>query len=145
MLCLPCFWADWHHRGRLTSDGTTCYYLGIDAEQFCSVATRHGGPLWQYLQILGILLIGAVESSDEDDNFVTDLCFPEAQFANLRGRALEFAATVQRNQDITKATNALNPLKNISRPNFSRSMPPSRSSTKDLVRSEGETILDTRL
>ena len=109
------------------------------------MATRHGGPLWQYLQILGILLIGAVESSDEDDNFVTDLCFPEAQFANLRGRALEFAATVQRNQDITKATNALNPLKNISRPNFSRSMPPSRSSTKDLVRSEGETILDTRL
>ena len=29
VLCLPCFWADWHHRGRLASEDSTCYYVGI--------------------------------------------------------------------------------------------------------------------
>eukprot|EP00438_Fugacium_kawagutii_P031478 Skav222647 [mRNA] locus=scaffold10:462694:474269:- [translate_table: standard] len=31
VLCLPCFWADWHHRGRMTSEDVTCYYVGIEA------------------------------------------------------------------------------------------------------------------
>ena len=30
VLCLPCLWAEWLHRGRLTAnDGTTAYYNGM--------------------------------------------------------------------------------------------------------------------
>ena len=97
VLCLPCFWADWHHRGRMSSDTATCYYIGIHAESFCHLATKHGGPLWQYLQIFGILLVGHIESMDEEDTLITDLNLPEETFSKLTERAQDFAATV-RNQ-----------------------------------------------
>ena len=33
VLCLPCLWADWHHRGRLTASTGTCYYGKINADE----------------------------------------------------------------------------------------------------------------
>ena len=128
VLCLPVFWADWHHRGRLSSEDTTCYFVGIDAEKFCLTATRNGGPLWQFLQIFGILLVGHIEGLDEEETLVTDLSLPEEEYGNLTERAELFAATVRRNSDIASKVSALNPLRTISRPNFSRGPTTSRSS-----------------
>ena len=63
VLCLPCLWAEWLHRGRLTANGgTTAYYNGINCEKFCSLVKQHGNPLWQYLQIYGILVIGEIDA-----------------------------------------------------------------------------------
>lgn len=121
VLCLPVFWADWHHRGRLTSEDSTCYFVGIDAEKFCLAATRNGGPLWQFLQIFGILLVGHIEGLDEEETLVTDLSLPEEEYASLTERAELFAATVRRNTEISSSKmSVLNPLRTISRPNFSR-------------------------
>lgn len=134
VLCLPCFWADWHHRGRLASEDATCYYVGIQAEQFCGAATKHGGPLWQFLQIFGILLVGQIESSDEAESWVTDLCLSEESMSNLIERSQAFAATVRKNLDVSKAS-VLNPLRTITRPTFSRSF---GKSNELLVELEGE-------
>ena len=39
------------------------YYNGINCEKFCSLVKQHGSPLWQYLQIYGILVPGSLESN----------------------------------------------------------------------------------
>ncbi|CAK9039765.1 cGMP-gated cation channel alpha-1 (Cyclic nucleotide-gated cation channel 1) (Cyclic nucleotide-gated channel alpha-1) (CNG channel alpha-1) (CNG-1) (CNG1) (Cyclic nucleotide-gated channel [Durusdinium trenchii] len=123
VLCMPCFWADWHHRGRMTAENAACYYIGVHAECFCNLATKNGGPLWQFLQIFGILLVGHIEGMDEEHTLMTDLGLPEEEFAKLTLRAQEFACTVRDNHklDVHSQTNALNPLKNLTKPSFSRS------------------------
>jgi hypothetical protein len=46
VLCLPCFWADWHHRGRLASEDATCYYVGI---QVTWKSEGERGTLWLFV------------------------------------------------------------------------------------------------
>mmetsp|Transcript_29091 Transcript_29091/g.67469 ORF Transcript_29091/g.67469 Transcript_29091/m.67469 type:complete len:721 (+) Transcript_29091:36-2198(+) len=92
VLCLPSLWADWQHRGRLTAEYGTCYYIRIEADKFCSIATQYGGPLWQYLQIFGILLIGAVDNRDEQGIMVSDLGFDEKETDRIVMRAQRIAA-----------------------------------------------------
>ena len=106
VLCLPCFWADWHHRGRMTADLGTCYYFGISSEKFCNLSANHGGPLWQYLQIFGILLVGAVEVLDERGSLVTDMCFPEEELTPLMLRSERFATVINSHSDVLTATAA---------------------------------------
>ena len=96
VFCLPCIWAEWNHRGRLTANtGKICYYNGVDAATFANLVKKHGSPLWQhldaidscskfvfvlgticdlrqrYLQIFGILLIGEVEHMDGEAPYQT--------------------------------------------------------------------------
>ncbi|CAE7589521.1 KCNH2 [Symbiodinium natans] len=99
VLCLPSLWADWQHRGRLTAEYGTCYYIKIDAEKFCSIATQYGGPLWQYLQIFGILLIGAVDNRDELGMWVSDLGFEENELDRIVMRAQRIAAIMNAHAD----------------------------------------------
>lgn len=99
VLCLPSLWADWQHRGRLTAEYGTCYYMKIDAEKFCSIATQYGGPLWQYLQIFGILLIGAVDNRDEQGIMITDLGFEEKELDRVVMRAQRIAAIMNAHAD----------------------------------------------
>ncbi|CAJ1385449.1 unnamed protein product [Effrenium voratum] len=91
ILCLPCFWAEWQHVGRLTAmhAGGTCYYFGINANDFCNLAMRSGKPLYRYLQVFGILLVGAYETI-EGGEVLTDLCLPPEQLKELAGRAARF-------------------------------------------------------
>ena len=80
VICMASLWANWYHRGRnlavtwqtkrretkgfgsgLTASTGTCFYVGIQCEEFGRLASSHGGPLWQYLQVFGMLLVGTVE------------------------------------------------------------------------------------
>eukprot|EP00439_Symbiodinium_sp_Y106_P086557 s46_g34.t1 len=105
VLCLPCLWAEWLHRGRLTANGgTTAYYNGINCEKFCSLVKQHGNPLWQYLQIYGILVIGEIEHMDAEDIFVTDKTLAEDKMHDIATRAGRFADMVNSRHDSEKAS-----------------------------------------
>ena len=100
VLCLPCLWAEWLHRGRLTANGgTTAYYNGIDCDKFCGLVKQHGNPLWQYLQIYGILVVSEIEHMDAEDIFVTDLPLGEAKMDDIATRAGRFANLVNSRQE----------------------------------------------
>lgn len=93
VLCLPALWAEWTHRGRLTANCGLCYYNGIDCEQFCSLAINFGGVLCHYLKILGILLVGAIESLDEEAIHVTDVSVQtHVPLTGIVHRATQFAS-----------------------------------------------------
>ncbi|CAE7421219.1 per1 [Symbiodinium pilosum] len=95
VFCLPCIWAEWLHRGRLTANtGKTCYYNGLDCVKFANLVKQHGSPLWQYLQIYGILLIGEVEHMDAEDIWVTDKALADRKMDDIAGRAQRFADIV---------------------------------------------------
>ncbi|CAE7456056.1 unnamed protein product [Symbiodinium sp. CCMP2456] len=95
VFCLPCIWAEWNHRGRLTANtGKICYYNGVDAVTFANLVKKHGSPLWQYLQIFGILLIGEVEHMDGEDIWVTDKCLSDSKMDDVAARAQRFADIV---------------------------------------------------
>lgn len=86
VLCLPTLWAEWKYKGRLCATYGAAYYMGVSSHRFCEVAAEHGGPLWQYLHILGILLLGSIESS----KIRTDLTYPET-LEELGARATKYA------------------------------------------------------
>lgn len=95
VFCLPCIWAEWNHRGRLTANtGKICYYNGVDAATFANLVKKHGSPLWQYLQIFGILLIGEVEHMDGEDIWVTDKGLADSKMDDIAARAQRFADIV---------------------------------------------------
>jgi len=105
VLCLPCLWAEWLHRGRLTANGgTTAYYNGINCEKFCSLVKQHGNPLWQNLQIYGILVIGEIEHMDAEDIFVTDKTLAEDKMHDIATRAGRFADMVNNRHESEKAS-----------------------------------------
>ncbi|CAE7258640.1 unnamed protein product, partial [Symbiodinium pilosum] len=105
VLCLPCFWAEWLHRGRLTANGgTTAYYNGINCEKFCSLVKQHGSPLWQYLQIYGILVIGEIEHLDAEDIFVTDKSLRAAKMDDIAARASRFGEMINSRHGHQKAS-----------------------------------------
>eukprot|EP00434_Breviolum_minutum_P016996 symbB.v1.2.014995.t1/scaffold1092.1/size138572/6 len=86
VLCLPSLWAEWKYKGRLVASFGSAYYVGLCSIKFCEVASEHGGPLWQYLQILGILLLGLVEASSTRSDFILPHLIPE-----LSSRASKYA------------------------------------------------------
>ncbi|CAE7656504.1 Kcnh6 [Symbiodinium sp. CCMP2456] len=73
VLCLPSLWAEWHHAGHLTATFGTCFYVGIDCQQFCTLAASFGGPLCEYLKVLGILLLGQIEAAQGMNLVITDI------------------------------------------------------------------------
>ncbi|CAE7292067.1 Kcnh7 [Symbiodinium sp. CCMP2592] len=101
VLCLPCLWAEWYHRGRLTSNAI-CYIAGVDCEEFCRQAINFGGRLVQFLQIYGILLVGAVEALEEQ-RLATDLSLEEDKLSDVASRAERFAS-------MSRAANEVNDL-----------------------------------
>ena len=105
VLCLPCLWAEWLHRGRLTANGgTTAYYNGIDCDKFCGLVKQHGNPLWQYLQIYGILVVSEIEHMDAGDIFVTDLPLDEDKMDDIANRAGRFAHLVNSRHESENAS-----------------------------------------
>ncbi|CAE7202525.1 unnamed protein product [Symbiodinium natans] len=89
ILCLTCFWSEWQHAGRLSANSGTSYYITVNSEEFCKIAMRFGGRLSLYLQVFGILIVGAVESQHEQ-GVVTDLCFDWQRIEELASRAERF-------------------------------------------------------
>lgn len=73
VLCLPSLWAEWHHVGHLTATFGTCFYVGIDCQKFCTLAATFGGPLCEYLKVLGILLLGQIEAAQGMNLVITDI------------------------------------------------------------------------
>ena len=86
-LCLPSLWAEWHYCGRCTAEFGPGYCTRVDGEIFANLAAKLAGQVSRYLQIFGILLIGAVEAQEEID----DLCFPKDKMDALAARAALFA------------------------------------------------------
>lgn len=102
ILCLPTLWADWHHRGRLTANTTTCVYITLNSEQFGLLVSKVGGAMWQHLQILGILLVSEIENMDQNScqrNSVSDLSLGQTKLDELVIRAERFASILKQNKD----------------------------------------------
>ncbi|CAJ1387193.1 unnamed protein product [Effrenium voratum] len=64
-LSTPALFANWTHRGRLNADSGTCYFAVLQGEIFCGLAAEYPGPLFQYLQIFGLLLISVIEAGTQ--------------------------------------------------------------------------------
>ncbi|CAK9006735.1 Potassium/sodium hyperpolarization-activated cyclic nucleotide-gated channel 2 (Brain cyclic nucleotide-gated channel 2) (BCNG-2) [Durusdinium trenchii] len=91
-LCLPCLWAEWTHRGRLAANMGICYYARLRCDQFCIIIKKFGGPLFQHLQIFGILLVSEVEAMDDEGIEVTDMGLDEELMRGFVSRAERFAS-----------------------------------------------------
>ena len=89
--CLPALWAVWHNHGRFSADNGLCYYVTIDAENFCTASVNYGGPIYAHLQIFGILLVGHVEGMEDDNLKVGDM-MDELVMSELRVRAQQYCA-----------------------------------------------------
>lgn len=87
VICMASLWAAWYHRGRLTASHGTCFYVGINCEEFGRLAGSHGGPLWQYLQVFGMLLVGTVEVLEDHGEDLSDLSLPMEKLYHLGNRA----------------------------------------------------------
>jgi len=89
ILCLTCLWSEWQHAGRLSANSGTSYYITIKSDEFCRITTRFGARLCVYLQVLGILIVGAVENQHEQ-GIATDLNFDWQRIQELASRAERF-------------------------------------------------------
>lgn len=86
-LCLPAIWAEWHYCGRCTAEFGAGYVTRVNGETFANLAMKFSGEVARYLQIFGILLIGALECDVDAD----DLCFNAEKMEALASRAHIFA------------------------------------------------------
>lgn len=92
VVCLPSLWTEWEHTGRLTAKSGVCHYAGIDCNAFCNLATNFGGKLCEYLKVLGILILGEIESKEGEGIRVSDVSVPsEIPLDGLAPRAEQFA------------------------------------------------------
>ncbi|CAJ1452607.1 unnamed protein product [Effrenium voratum] len=98
-MCMPCLWAEWTTRGRLTASMGICYYVKLNCEQFGAVVRNMGGSLYQYLQIFGILLVGEVEAMDEEGMQASDVCLPQETLQAFGQRAERFADLLKMSGD----------------------------------------------
>ncbi|CAE7879862.1 unnamed protein product [Symbiodinium microadriaticum] len=100
VLCLPCLWADWQHRGRLTAGTGTSYYGKVNADEFALLARKFGGAFWVHLQIFGILLISEIENRDERSSInehITDIQMSKDELQRMKSRAETYVAILQAN------------------------------------------------
>lgn len=88
-LCLPAIWAEWHYCGRCTAEFGAGYVTRVHGETFANLVVKFSGEVARYLQIFGILLIGALENDVDAD----DLCFNAEKMDALASRARIFAQT----------------------------------------------------
>lgn len=91
ILCMPCLFAKWQTRGRLTADAGTCHYVVIRSDPFCSLTMQHRGPLSQYLQIFAMLFISVLEGREDEGEEITDLNLPDDVLDNISKRSQRFA------------------------------------------------------
>jgi len=118
VLCLPCLWSDWHHRGRLTAAFGMCTLVTLDVEEFGRLITRFGGPLYQHLQILGILLVSEVEATNEVE-WVTDLGLQQEVLEALVARAEGFISILQKQHQWAEENGSEQPQESTAESEFS--------------------------
>eukprot|EP00439_Symbiodinium_sp_Y106_P042351 s127_g5.t1 len=91
ILCLPAIWAEWEHTGRLFAANGLCYYIS-DCAQVCKAAGNFGGEMFEFLKILGLLIVGRIEALYDRGEIVTDVLFDyEVDIPNFVQRAENFA------------------------------------------------------
>jgi len=92
ILCLPAIWAEWEHTGRLFAANGLCYYISVDCAQVCKAAGNFGGEMFEFLKILGLLIVGRIEALYDRGEIVTDVLFDyEVDIPNFVQRAENFA------------------------------------------------------
>ena len=92
IICLPCIFAEWKHRGRLFAHRGSCYWVTLDAVEFCNLVTEYGGPIWQHLHIFGILLVGAIEDRAW---LINDVNWSTVRIDELCARTVKYASRQQ--------------------------------------------------
>eukprot|EP00435_Cladocopium_sp_Y103_P018335 s2615_g4.t1 len=93
-LCLPAIWAEWHYCGRCTAESGAGYVTRVHGETFANLAVKFAGEVTRYLQIFGILLVGALApwpSAVVENEEADDLCFKTEKMDALASRARIFA------------------------------------------------------
>lgn len=88
-VCEYALWATWKHCGALVSHRTS-RYIEVSVEEFCNQVSRSGGPLYEYLQTFGVLLVGVLEAMIDDGVPLTDLPCDDDTIDNLTDRALRW-------------------------------------------------------
>ncbi|CAE7362270.1 KCNH6 [Symbiodinium microadriaticum] len=92
VLCLPAIWAEWEHTGRLFAAAGLCYYISVDCAQVCKAAGSFGGEMFEFLKILGLLIVGRIEDLYDRGEIVTDVLFDyEVDIPDFVQRAENFA------------------------------------------------------
>jgi len=90
IICMPCLFAVWNHRGRLTADAGTCYYAVLKTDIFSTLIMQQPGPLQQYLQIYAMLLVSVMEAQQDEGQEVTDMCLPIPILEGVSRRSQRF-------------------------------------------------------
>lgn len=88
-ICEYALWASWEHCGVLKSSRTSRLIMA-NVHQFCIQVTKTGGPLFEYLQTFGVLLVGMLEAFTEDGSQLTDLPCGAETVDDLASRALRW-------------------------------------------------------
>ncbi|OLQ14603.1 hypothetical protein AK812_SmicGene1235 [Symbiodinium microadriaticum] len=94
-ISLVALWADWHHRGKLSALWGMCYFVSIDCDAFGHCAHKYNGPLFRFLHIFGVLLIGQLEAMHDEGLAVTDLGVSNERQKELSTRAQGFVSLVE--------------------------------------------------
>ncbi|CAE7292048.1 unnamed protein product [Symbiodinium sp. CCMP2592] len=94
-ISLVALWADWHHRGKLSAIWGMCYFVSIDCDAFGHCAHKYNGPLFRFLHIFGVLLIGQLEAMHDEGLVVTDLGVSNERQKELSTRAQGFVSLVE--------------------------------------------------
>eukprot|EP00439_Symbiodinium_sp_Y106_P078391 s1051_g17.t1 len=134
ILCLTCLWSEWQHAGRLSANSGTSYYITIKSDEFCRITTRFGARLCVYLQVLGILIVGAVENQHEQ-GIATDLNFDWQRIQELASRAERFHSIFDSLDNVALQSSSLAKITMVTSPgsHLQSSMDPSRSLGKQLA------------
>lgn len=90
-LCEPVLWAQWYHRGQLTSTSTS-FVMCLDSAKFIDLALETGGPTYQFLFMFGILYVGMMERLCSEGSVVTDRGIEAQHMHDLADRASKFLA-----------------------------------------------------
>ncbi|CAJ1343075.1 unnamed protein product, partial [Effrenium voratum] len=88
-LCEPVLWAQWHHRGQLTTTGTCCL-MCLKSAKFADCAAEMGGGTYQFLFMFGILYIGQIERVSQEGGLVSDRGLDARKMMDLADRAHKF-------------------------------------------------------
>lgn len=136
-ISLVALWAEWHHRGKLSARASMCYFVSINCDAFSHCAQKYNGPLFRFLHIFGVLLIGQIEAMDDEGLVVTDVGLSDERQSELSIRAQGFVSLVEnsRGRRNTSPTNAKQFLKSgsfLSSPSNLSSQPFSDHSDADV-------------
>mmetsp|Transcript_18253 Transcript_18253/g.30901 ORF Transcript_18253/g.30901 Transcript_18253/m.30901 type:complete len:703 (-) Transcript_18253:119-2227(-) len=88
-LCEPVLWAQWYHRGQLTST-TTSFVMCLDSAKFIDLALETGGLTYQFLFMFGIHYVGMLERLCSEGLVITDRGIEANHMHDLADRASKF-------------------------------------------------------